>query len=192
MLIVISLDECNWCLAFCVSLILRNVHLPGGRTGNHIQALAEGIVHWFLNAELPLLPCMEDLLASYLQWQAKTNTWMKRLSDIGDQKEDRLWRNLASGKFNLYVSTINEREKLCKLERTGKLLTSSFDCILEQRDIQGDSQLFDLLTEQWLLFVRTFLAFLAMSQALERSINLWRFTDSDTASVLLSEVREKF
>ncbi|KIK52803.1 hypothetical protein GYMLUDRAFT_64058 [Collybiopsis luxurians FD-317 M1] len=135
---------------------------------------------------------MEDLLASYLQWQAKTNTWMKRLSDIGDQKEDRLWRNLASGEFNLYMLTINEREKLRELERTGKLLTSSFNCILEQRDIQGDSQLFDLLTEQRLLFVRAFLAFLAMSQALERSINLWRFTDSDTASVLLSKVCEKF
>ncbi|KAJ3780263.1 hypothetical protein GGU10DRAFT_380919 [Lentinula aff. detonsa] len=118
--------------------------------------------------------------------QSEVDHWVDRMNSASSQQADRYWRNLISENLDLYMSTITERYNFRELESMAKHLSNEFYDLAKLFDIHGDQTIAAVIIEQRSLYCRASLVFLAMCQSLDRSINSWRSTHSQSTCILLS------
>ncbi|KIK52588.1 hypothetical protein GYMLUDRAFT_64137 [Collybiopsis luxurians FD-317 M1] len=179
-------DENENDFKFDIPLISEIIRLPMGILATRLSTLGEDVKCWFLTMELPLPPCMANPDASPLQ--PKVDDWMEQLHAVAGQKAQCHWKNLTSGKIELYALTIAERNEFRNLEIIRKLLSSSFHDTAELCNVHGYSFVAAIVSKQQLLFRNAGLVFLAMNQGLERTINSWQDTHPQIVSTILDQV----
>ncbi|KAJ3767649.1 hypothetical protein FB446DRAFT_707648 [Lentinula raphanica] len=164
-----------------IILISEAILPPPGMLATCLNDLGESLEHWFLETGFPL-PRSEAERASFT-----FESWLEKLDEAITVKSQYHWKKLISGELESYQFILNERARFRDIEVHRTQLLKIFLEAIKLCRAEGHSSLEAIISHQHLLFKRASLAFLAMSQGLERTVNSWKDMHSAVADTLLSK-----
>ncbi|KAJ3831394.1 hypothetical protein F5878DRAFT_647670, partial [Lentinula raphanica] len=168
-----------------VILISKTVLPPPGILATCLNDLGESIEHWFLGIGFPL-PRSEAERDSLT-----FESWREKLNEAISVRSQYHWKKLISGDLESYQSVLDERARFRDIEVLRTQLLKIFLDSVKMCRAEGHLSLEAIISHQHLLFKRASLAFLAMSQGLERTINSWKDMYPAVADALLSKGASK-